>query len=190
MSITQHLSSKILVAEDESDILESYKEVLELVSHTVVTARNGEECIEIYREKCFESYLKESKKTRSKKVDNLTRIPPFDVVILDYMMPGMNGLEVAKEILELVPHQRIIFASGYVEGTVADSIKKLGKIVEVIKKPFALAELNDLIEDKEIYGELEKLNVSVRNLKGIEPSHEQVKSYLEILRTLHQDRNL
>jgi len=189
MSLTQHLSSKILVAEDESDILESYKEVLELVYHSVSTARNGEECIEIYREKCFESNLKELKKHRPKKEDDLTRISPFDVVILDYKMPKKNGLEVAKEILELVPHQRIIFASGYVEGTVADSIKKLGKIVEVIKKPFALAELTDLIEDKEIYGELEKLNVSVRNLKGIEPTHEQVKSYLEILRML-QERNV
>jgi len=182
MSLTQRLSSKILVAEDESDILESYKEILELVArHSVSTAQNGEECIEIY--------LKEFKKHRPKKEDDLTQISPFDVVILDYNMPKKNGLEVAKEILEVVPHQRIIFASGYVEGTVADSIKKLGKIVEVIKKPFALAELTDLIEDKEIYRELEKLNVSVRNLKGIEPTHEQVKSYLEILRML-QERNV
>jgi len=180
MSMTQRLSSKVLIAEDESDILLSYKEVLELARHSVATAQNGEECIEIY--------LKEFKKPMPKKEDSLTQISPFDVVVLDFNMPKKNGLDVAKEILELVPHQRIIFASGYVEGTVAASIKKLGKIVEVIKKPFALAKLIDLIEDKEIYAELEKLNVSVRNLKGVEPTHEQVKSYLEILKSL-QDRN-
>ena len=179
MSLIQRLSSKILVAEDEYDILASYKEALELANHLVTTAQDGEEC--------FKIYLKEFKKANAKK--DPTQASPFDVVVLDYNMPKKNGLEAAKEILALDPHQRIIFASGYIEGTIADSIKKLGKIVEVIKKPFALSSLIDLIEDKELYAELEKLNVSVRNLKGIDPTHEQVKSYLEILKMLHQGRN-
>jgi len=179
MSLIQRLSSKILVAEDEYDILASYKEALELANHLVTTAQDGEEC--------FKIYLKEFKKANAKK--DPMQASPFDVVVLDYNMPKKNGLEAAKEILALDPHQRIIFASGYIEGTIADSIKKLGKIVEVIKKPFALSSLIDLIEDKELYAELEKLNVSVRNLKGIDPTHEQVKSYLEILKMLHQGRN-
>lgn len=173
MSLVQHLSSKILVAEDEYDILASYKEALEMANHRVYTTQDGEECLKIY--------LKEFKKTKK---DDPTQTSPFDVVVLDHNMPKKNGHEVAKKILALAPHQRIIFASGYVEGTVADSIKKLGKIVEVIKKPFTLSLLIDLIEDKEIYAELEKLNVSVRNLKGIDPTHEQVQSYLEILKVL------
>ena len=179
MSLIQRLYSNILVAEDEYDILVSYKEALELTNHPVTTAQDGEEC--------FKIYLKEFKKTSAKK--GTTQKSPFDVVLLDYNMPKKNGIEVAKEILALDPHQRIIFASGYIEGTIADSIKKLGKIVEVIKKPFALSSLIDLIEDKDLYAELEKLNVSVRNLKGIDPTHEQVKSYLEILKMLHQGRN-
>jgi DNA-binding NarL/FixJ family response regulator len=32
-------------------------------------------------------------------------------VILDYKMPKINGMEVAKEILAINPHQRIIFSS-------------------------------------------------------------------------------
>ena len=39
---------------------------------------------------------------------------PFDVVVLDYKMPGKDGMEVAKEILTINPDQRIIFASAYV----------------------------------------------------------------------------
>ncbi|MDQ3967915.1 MAG: hypothetical protein M3275_05910 [Thermoproteota archaeon] len=37
------------------------------------------------------------------------------VVILDYKMPKKDGLRVAKEILDMNPEQRIIFASAYVE---------------------------------------------------------------------------
>jgi CheY-like chemotaxis protein len=36
---------------------------------------------------------------------------PFDVVVLDYRMPKKDGTEVAKEILDLNPNQRIIFES-------------------------------------------------------------------------------
>jgi CheY-like chemotaxis protein len=39
---------------------------------------------------------------------------PFDVVVLDYKMPSKDGMEVAKEILQINPYQRIIFASAYV----------------------------------------------------------------------------
>jgi len=41
----------------------------------------------------------------------------YDVVILDYKMPGVNGMDVAKEIFKINPNQRIIFASAYVEET-------------------------------------------------------------------------
>jgi two-component SAPR family response regulator len=40
-------------------------------------------------------------------------------------MPYINGIEVAKEILAVNPHQRVIFASAYVKDTVIDSIKNL-----------------------------------------------------------------
>ena len=43
---------------------------------------------------------------------------PFEAVILDYRMPQMNGMEVTKEILAVNPHQRIIFASAYIQETV------------------------------------------------------------------------
>jgi CheY-like chemotaxis protein len=42
---------------------------------------------------------------------------PFDVVELDYKMPGKDGMEVAKEILTINPDQRIIFASAYFKET-------------------------------------------------------------------------
>jgi CheY-like chemotaxis protein len=86
-------------------------------------------------------------------------IPPYDVVILDYKMPGMNGMDVAKEILAVNPHQRIIFASAYVKETLQESVMQLKQIVELMQKPFTITQLVDTVEDKQVYEELKNLNV-------------------------------
>jgi CheY-like chemotaxis protein len=86
-------------------------------------------------------------------------IPPYDVVILDYKLPGMNGMDVAKEILAVNPHQRIIFASAYVKETLQESVKQVKQIVELMQKPFTITQLVDTVEDKQVYEELKNLNV-------------------------------
>ena len=168
--------SRILIADDESDILASYREALEKTNHVVTTATDGRKCLEIY--------YQEFKKTQLD-TDNLNT-SPFDVVVLDYKMPKKNGLDAAKEILSLNPSQRIIFASAYVNDTIVDSIKVLGKIIEVLKKPFSLSEFVDQIEDKKIFLELERLNVNIKNLKEIQPTHQSLRTYLETLKVLEK----
>jgi CheY-like chemotaxis protein len=86
---------------------------------------------------------------------------PFDAVVLDYRIPGKDGLHVAKEILELNPEQRIIFASAYVKETLEDSVKKLRTVVELMQKPFDADVLVDIIEDKEAQ---EGVKILMRNL--------------------------
>ena len=171
---------KILIAEDESDLREQYREYLHRYDHIVMMAKDGEECLSTY-------YSEHEKWTNELTDDNFSETP-FDVVVLDYQMPKKNGLETAKEILSLVPKQRIIFASGFVENTLRDSIKNLKQIVELMQKPFGLQALVDTIEDKEIYQELEKLNVDIRNLKELEPTHAQVRDYLEALTKIQKGR--
>jgi len=171
--------TRILIADDEPDILDSYKEALERANHKVMITHDGRECLEVY----YQEYQKAQSET-----DGLGITSPFDAVILDYKMPKKNGLEVAKEIISLNPSQRIIFASAYVQDTVVDSVKILGKIVEVIKKPFPLSEFVDQIENKKIFSELEKLNVNINNLKDIEPTRQSLKIYLEALMMLQKSR--
>lgn len=166
---------EILIADDESDLLDQYTFALEAKGHNVVTCKDGIQCIKVY---AIES--------EQQIVDNLTS--PFDAVILDYQMPGKNGIDVAKEILAINPHQRIIFASGYIQETFMDSIKQLGQITEIMKKPFSLQALVDTIEDKEIYAQLEKLNVDVSVIKELNPSHAQIKSYFDVLCRLQKGR--
>src|ERR1041385_3991928 len=112
---------KILVAEDEPNIAESYKLLLEFKGHEVVLTRDGEECTHSYKQSLSAS-----------------SISSFDLVILDYRMPKKDGIQVAKEILSLVPTQRILLATAYVQDI---SISRLQEIpatrgVELIQKPF------------------------------------------------------
>lgn len=165
----------VLIAEDEKDLLDQYVEALEEKGHIVAVSGDGEECLKIYR-------IEESENNSD---DNMT---PFDAVILDYQMPFKNGLETAKEILKINPHQRIIFASGYVQETFFESIKNLKQITEIMKKPFKLEALIDTLEDTEIYSKLEKLNVDISAIKELNPSHDQIKAYFEVLSQLQKGR--
>ena len=66
--------AKILCIDDESAALNIRKRVLETADHQVLTARSGEEGIRLFRSE------------------------PFDLVLLDYWMPGMNGIATAREL--------------------------------------------------------------------------------------------
>ena len=50
----------------------------------------------------------------------------------------MTGLQAAAKILEINPHQKIIFASGYLEKALLEVLTKLDKAIAVIGKPFSL----------------------------------------------------
>ena len=91
-------------------------------------------------------------------------------------------MQVAKEILAVNSHQRIIFASAYVKETLIDSIQQLNQVVELLQKPFEQGVLIDTIEDKEIYLELQKFNVNIEDIKAAGLRHEQVRDILDILK--------
>jgi CheY-like chemotaxis protein len=171
---------KVLVAEDEHSIAKLYKITLESKGHEVLTTYDGRQCVEIYED--------ELKKVNGKSKNHSTT--PFDAVILDYRMPLMDGMEAAKCILAVQPQQRIIFASAYVVDTLAESIKDLGQIVELIQKPFELDSFVNLLEDADIYSELQKLNVKIKDVKDMNPTHAQIKDLLEGLRKIQKGRML
>jgi two-component system, chemotaxis family, chemotaxis protein CheY len=191
---------KILIAEDEQDIAFLYKEALEARNHAVVLAKNGKECLDIYKQEIIKFSLAKEQEEDSynipkndDKSDFRNDLCVFDVVILDYKMPIINGLQVAKEILNTNPHQRIIFASAYVKETLEDSIRELKQVVELLQKPFDIDILVDQIEDKEIYDGLKMLTVNVldacrhkENLKEIDPTDEQIEKIFGALRKIQK----
>jgi CheY-like chemotaxis protein len=139
---------KILIAEDEPKTLLMYRLALEHRGHHVIAATNGEECINVYRNEFFAC----ARQQRVSSDPNGKSSKPFDVVVLDYRMPKKNGLEVAEEILELNPDERIIFATAYTPtGLQAPSIHLLDeKRVQWLQKPFELNLLSDTLEHSEL----------------------------------------
>jgi CheY-like chemotaxis protein len=177
----------ILIAEDEIDIAALYKTVLEKRNHKATITTNGEECLIAYHE-VYQSNKFSSSQQLSPESEPVHRSksPSFDVVVLDCKMPQMNGIEVAKEILAVNPHQRIIFASAYTKDTVIDSIKNLKQsMMESVQKPFEIKRLVDLIEDKMVYQELRRLNIDIDIIKAVKPTHEEISDLLERLQGAH-----
>ena len=60
----------------------------------------------------------------------------------------------------------------------------LEQLKECIQKPFGMQKLVDLIEDKRIYEELQKLNVDLDVIKALNPSHEQIVDLLDRLQNV------
>lgn len=120
------MALKILVAEDNVFTATQYARVLEKSGHNVVIARDGQECIDRYSDELDRSGFDSIDKN------------PFDVVLLDNNMPKKSGVEVAKEILDKRPNQRIIFASAYDMNSLLKTPGTIPESVEVLEKPFSL----------------------------------------------------
>ena len=120
----------------------------------------------------------------------------------------MDGIEVAKEILEINPQQRIIFASAYIKETLLDSVKLLKQPVELLQKPFGEDALIYTLEKREIYSELRRLVYSQitdllevfrklgqrqslgEELENVELRHEDIRNLLDLLaKTMTKDKN-
>ncbi len=124
---------KILIAEDNEDIVRQYQMALEALGHEVYLTKNGEECIKNY--------------TYSLSFNYGNRPTPYDVVVLDYLMPIKDGLSVAKEILEKCPTQRIIFVTAYGPKLLSE-LNDFDGQVEILNKPISLTTLISRIENK------------------------------------------
>ena len=218
---------RILIAEDESDISHTYRLALESRNHHVTVANDGTRCLQIYHEELKKRNRRRSEDITNGKTDDIDLshldsigsrekigednnrnglrsqdnihpgISPFDVVVLDYKMPGKDGMQVAREILDLNPAQRIIFASAYVQETLEDSVKQLKRVVELLQKPFEIQALIDTIEDKEVYQELKKIMTKIRSFEqdgsslqrgSDDLSREQIRDMFECLRRIQKNR--
>jgi len=109
----------IMIVDDDVAIQELCKLVLEDNGYEVKTALNGEEALSLYKE-----------------LMNDKRKP--DIVIMDYRMPVMNGIEATKAILSLDNKARIIFVSA--DATIFEEVVTLG-VMKMKLKPIDMKRL-------------------------------------------------
>jgi len=172
----------ILVAEDDNDAAELYKAALEARGHEVTVTIDGQQCLEVYQDAIRR--LGFSGK-------NLTSHQPFDAVILDYKIPKVDGLEVAKEMIRLNPNQRIIFSSAYTKSTLADAIKELKHVVELIQKPFEPEIIVEVIEDRSVAKKLETLNTEIiANISSGRGESNEINVLLERLKKIQKEGSI
>jgi two-component system cell cycle sensor histidine kinase/response regulator CckA len=81
----------ILFVDDEEEILRVGVRILEGLGYKVLTAADGQEALDLYRQ----------------------RRDLIDLVILDYVMPGMGGREVFDHLRRIDPQAKILLSSGY-----------------------------------------------------------------------------
>ena len=122
---------KILVAEDDPAIAESYRLILEAGGHEVIVTKDGEECLDVFRKHSSTSNVS------------------FDLIILDYRMPKKNGVQVAVQVRSDAPTQRILLATAYAHDLSIVELHKNASTqsVELIQKPFELDQFLSVIEN-------------------------------------------
>jgi CheY-like chemotaxis protein len=116
------MATKILIIDDEKHIVELVAVLLEdNEEYEILRAYDGGEGLSV-----------------------IERERP-DLVLLDYMMPRMNGLEVLKEIKRLWPATYVIIMTGKGSEKVAVSLMKAGAS-DYISRPFSADELEEIVE--------------------------------------------
>ena len=69
----------------------------------------------------------------------------FDLVVTDYNMPAMSGMDVALAVMSLRPSAIVALASGFLRPAVAEHARALG-IRATIRKPFTLEDLGEVVQ--------------------------------------------
>jgi two-component system, cell cycle sensor histidine kinase and response regulator CckA len=104
-------SERVLLAEDDAQLRSTVHRVLTAAGYTVVPARDGTEAVQLATDAAF------------------------DLVLLDAIMPGLNGREAFERIRLARPATRFLFASGYAADLLpAEFLKQHG--LTLLPKPF------------------------------------------------------
>ncbi|HPP58697.1 MAG TPA: PAS domain S-box protein [Candidatus Hydrogenedens sp.] len=121
---TKHLITQkhILVVDDEKLVRDTVRNMLEISGYKVITAEDGLQAIQIYR-------------------DNQSQI---DLVLLDMTMPQLDGEETFRELRRINPKVKVILSSGYNEKDVIERFVGKG-LIGFIQKPYVLSTLLNTI---------------------------------------------
>jgi len=108
---------RILLVEDEKDLAQVVCEILHTLPAEVIVARNGREAIRLIESE-----------------------QPFDLVLLDLVLPQLSGLEVLRRLRRISTSAKVILSTGYVASVDAKDLAEL-EISGLLNKPYMPNEL-------------------------------------------------
>ena len=118
--VLQRGRGTVLVVDDEPDIQEASRLMLEVLGYTVLVAGSGEEALAVFG----------------------TRSDDIAAVILDLRMPEMDGAETFGRLKQIDPAVRVLVASGYSAESGVDEMLSAGARA-FLPKPYALQTLGE-----------------------------------------------
>ncbi len=113
---------RVLLVDDEIFIREMGSDVLSLLGCVTTVASDGREAWNKFRANPSE----------------------FDIIITDYNMPEMTGIDLAANVMNLKPTLPIIISTGFASGFTEKQAEDLG-ISCILPKPYMIQELKDAI---------------------------------------------
>jgi len=103
----------ILIVDDEDIVLRTVNEILQSLGYRTLTAVNGRQALEIYK----------------------NNFHTIDLVLLDMIMPELNGEETFREMKKINADIKAIISSGYMQDYGFEALSELG-VIDVLQKPF------------------------------------------------------
>jgi formate transporter len=115
------MAEKMLVIDDEEIVLKSCRKIFEAEGFAVVTTANPQEGLKLVSESTF------------------------DVILVDWMMPGFDGMDVVEEIDKRSPNSAVVMISGYPSVGRATEAMKRGAM-DYVSKPFRPEEITEVVK--------------------------------------------
>jgi CheY-like chemotaxis protein len=111
---------KILVVDDSSLARRMTRRILEDLGHEVEEVSNGAEALEQFL------------------------LKRHDVVVLDLLMPGVDGVEVLQKLREMNPQVPVIVLTADIQRTTRDLVKDAGAVA-MVNKPVSKEQLSEVL---------------------------------------------
>jgi two-component system cell cycle sensor histidine kinase/response regulator CckA len=113
----------VLLVDDEKAVRDFTVRRLNGLGYDTITAADGEQGVRTFRE----------------------RLNDIDLVILDFAMPRMNGVEAFDELIRITPDVKVILCSGYAQDEVIKSFPRRHDAA-VLHKPYTIEDLKAELE--------------------------------------------
>lgn len=113
----------VLVVEDEAEVRDLIREILQLDRHFVLEARDREEALAL------------SERHKG----------PIDLLIADVVLPGSITDDLVRRLTASRPGIRVLYVSGYLDDT--EEIESIPRVGPIIQKPFTVAVLTQAVRE-------------------------------------------